>query len=197
MLNCPKGKILRKGYLRKTKTKSIKVKAKCIRSTSASGQKRTTRDLKIMASKNKMHRQMREKYGTPKCKKGEIVREGYKRKSYTKKTGTKVGSKNIKPGCIKKVGKPGSKGRQLFRLEKGTLGKYGYENVQNLNKMERRYALNRAVKDMNPLSVYRKLIAVNVLNENKNPSLARLYKDDANYVKTTTDYKHRPTATKL
>jgi hypothetical protein len=50
---------------------------------------------------------------------------------------------------------------------------------------------------MNPLSVYRKLIAVTVLNENKNPSLARLYKDDANYVKTTTEYKHRPTATKL
>ena len=40
---------------------------------------------------------------------------------------------------------------------------------------------------MNLLSVYRKLVAVNVLNENTNPSLVRLYKDDANYVKTTID----------
>ena len=186
MTTCPKGKILRKGYIKKTKTGSKKIKANCIKSTSASGLKRSSIDKKIMKQKSKTHSQIREKYGTPKCKKGEIIREGYKRKTGSKKT-------VVKPVCIKKTGKKGSKGKQLFRMEKGTLGQFGYENVKNLTVSQRHTALSRAVKNMNPLSVFRKLKAIRLVNGNKDPALAEIFNKDASWVKTTDEYQHRST----
>ena len=42
-----------------------------------------------------------------KCKKGDIVRSGYRRKAYTRSDGTRVKATYVKPSCIKNRGAPG------------------------------------------------------------------------------------------
>ena len=184
--SCRKGTILRKAYTRRVKSKKIHVRSGCIRAQSQSGKKRVTVDMAIMSKRRKVHSAMRKKFGTPKCRKGQIVREGY---ILTRKTGVKT---KVAPGCIKATGlskKRGKKGKQLFVLEKGSLTQYGYH--ANLEEKERHMALKRAVGIIKPLSVYRKLNAIYVLNKNRNPKMAILYKGDAEWVKTTPEYKER------
>jgi len=84
----------------------------------------------------------------------------------------------------------GTKGKQLFVLKKGELTKYGYH--ARLSDKTRHHALKKALADgVKPLSLYRKLIAVYVLNKNKHKSLAAIYKKDAIWSKTTPEYKLR------
>ena len=95
-MTCPRGYIRRKAYSRETSTgsgKIVKVKSNCIRALSQSGQKRTSIDRAIIGRKKREHLQARQKFGTPKCSSGEIVREGYKRSSYKKKSGSIVPKK--------------------------------------------------------------------------------------------------------
>ena len=64
-MSCPSGMILRKGYTRSSKNKTIKVKSGCIVAQSASGLKRSTNNAPIIKKmktrckrknkKNKMH----------------------------------------------------------------------------------------------------------------------------------------------
>ena len=122
---------------------------------------------------------MRKKFGTPSCKRGEIVREGYIRKSGTR-------SRQVAPGCIKDIGLT-KKGKQLFVLSKGTLTQYGYHT--DLSEKDRHIALRRALTHIKPLSVYRKLNALYVLNKNR--PLGSLYREDAEWVKTTHEYDRR------
>ncbi len=193
MSNCSKGYIKRDSYTRKLSSgKKIKVKANCIKALSQSGLKRIDIDKKIMDREKKMHSLAREKFGTPKCKEGEILKEGYHRKDYKKSSGKKVSSSWVKPTCVKAKGsskKRGSKGKKLFRLEKGTLSKYGYHDIKKLSKNERRSSLKIAINDMKPLSVRRKLIAVSTLQKNTDPKVAQILREDANWVKNTKEYK--------
>ncbi len=174
-MDCPKGKIKRVSYTKKTSTgKKIKINEKCIKAMSQSGKKRSDIDKKIMSKEKREHSIARQKFGTPKCKKGEIVKEGYYGKSW------------VAPTCIKARGnskKRGSKGNKLFRLEKGTLSKYGYHDVKNLSKKERRLSLKNAINDMKPLSVRRKLIAISILQKNTNPAMSKIFKEDAEWIK--------------
>jgi hypothetical protein len=189
---CRKGSILRKGYTRHLKNKTVRVRSGCIKAQSQSGLKRSSVDKAIMTKKRRIERLIRKRFGTPKCKSGEVIREGYTRKSYVRKNGVHVSSSKVGPGCIKAVGlskKRGMKGRQLFVLEKGTLTKFGY-HTHNSEK-ERHEALKKAVKKVRPLSVYRKLNALYVLNKNKNPTIAKMYRKDADWVKTTNEYMNR------
>ena len=192
MKTCSKGSISRKGYVRHLKNKTIRVKGSCIKAQSQSGFKRSSMDKKIMTKKKKTYQQIRKRFGSPKCKSGKVLREGYSRKSYTRKSGVFVTSTKVRPGCIKAVGlsrKRGVKGTQLFILEKGTLTKYGYHSNQSI--VERREALKKALKNTKPLSLYRKLNALYVLNKNKNPPLAKLFRNDADWVKSTSEYINR------
>ena len=209
---CRRGSILRKGYTRHLKRKTVRVPASkgrksyvrhitkknirvpsgCIKAQSQSGKKRTTMDLAKMAKQSKIYATMRSYFGKPKCEKGEIVREGYTRKAYVRKTGIRVSRTKVAPGCIRAVGlskKRGTKGKQLFVLEKGTLTQYGYH--ANLTEEDRHNALKKALVTIKPLSVYRKLNALYVLNKNKDASLANLYRKDADWVRTTPEYAHR------
>jgi hypothetical protein len=170
-MTCPKGYIRRKAYSRETSSgsgKIIKVKSNCIRALSQSGQKRTSIDRAIIGRKKREHLQARQKFGTPRCSSGEIVREGYKRSSYKKKSGTIVPKKWVSPSCIKsRTGRP--KGLQLFILDKNVLSKYGYENIENLSVNKRHESLKKALDDkIKPLSMYRRLIALATLNKNLN-----------------------------
>lgn len=182
--SCKKGEIKRNSYKKKNGTV---VSAKCIKATSQSGKKRSDIDKKIIKEKSKVHKQMREKYGKKKCKSGEVMREGYKRKSKSKSKSRMI---EVKPTCIKsKTGKP--HGEQLFVLEKDVLAKYGYHSVQTLNKTQRRNALKKALKNLIPLSLMRRLNALSVLNKDQNSSLSKIFKDDSEWIKTTDEYKNR------
>ena len=82
------------------------------------------------------------------------------------------------------------KSKQLFVLEKGALIKYGYH--ADISENDRHQALSRALADgLKPLSLYRKLNALYVLNKNQNRALAKLYRKDANWIKDTPEYMAR------
>lgn len=195
--SCKKGEILRKGY---TKKNGTKVKSGCIRATSQSGKKRSDIDKKIIKAKSKQHKAAREKFGYPKkCSTGEILREGYHKKSYSKSSSkgkvSRVKSSWTPPTCIKsQTGRP--KGHQLFVLEEGVLEKYGYTGISNKSQNKRHAALKSALKDINPLSLMRRINALYVLNKNKNPDLAQKFHDDAAFIKSTKEYQNRPTDVK-
>jgi hypothetical protein len=146
-----------------------------------------------MRKTQKMHERIRREFERPLCKEGQVIREGYERPAYMRKNGTYVSSTKVRPGCIRGVGmskKRGRKGRQLFVLQKGTLSQYGYH--ADRDQLERHDALDRALIYTKPLSLYRKLNALYVLNKNKNPKMAALFRGDADWVKTRPEYLNRP-----
>ncbi len=140
-------------------------------------------DKKIMAQEKREHTIARQKYGTPECKKGQVVREGYF------KSGSKKGYRYgtwVAPTCITATGnakKTGKKGSKLFRVNKGTLSQFGYTNIKQMSKKERRDSLKKAISTIDPLTVRRKLIAVSTLQKNTNPKLSQMLKDDSEWVK--------------
>ena len=169
---CPSGMIVRNAYTRKNSriTRKIYVPKRCIKAQSQSGKKRVDINAAKLAKLAKIHKSMRKKFGTPSCK---YIREGYTRKY----RGVNV---NVAPGCMNHA-----KGKPLFILEKGTLGDYHTK----LSMKDRHTALLKVLKKIKPLSVYRKLVALYVLNKNK--PLGILYKKDADWVKTTQEYINR------
>ena len=137
-----------------------------------------------------------------KCSKGMILRNGYTRKIKNKII-------KVNPGCITAQSASGlkrselnepllKKRRQLcltrnrkyktnhkcnvlFQLEKGTLSKFGY-SMKNTQE-SRHKSLKKAIKHIKPLSIYRRLIALYVLNKNKYPENAKIFKNDAEWIK--------------
>jgi hypothetical protein len=73
------------------------------------------------------------------------------------------------------------KSKQLFVLKKGELTKYGYH--ADLSKSKRHEALKKARSEFTPLSLFRKLNAVYVLNKNRDKKRAATFKADANWAK--------------
>ena len=65
----------------------------------------------------------------------------------------------------KKASKRASK-RAIIIVDKDVLGKYGYDNIKNISANKRHIALKKALKELKPLSVYRRLIAIATLNKN-------------------------------
>lgn len=81
---------------------------------------------------------------------------------------------------------------RLFTLKKDVLKKYGYVDVKHKSAQARHAAIDRALADgVGPLSLFRKINALYVLNENRDPRLAAMFHADREYVKTTPGYKHR------
>lgn len=171
--------IRRVAYTRKVGNKLIHVPSRLIKARSQSGLKRSSIDKKKLEYLKKIHLKARKRFGTPKCKKNEIIKEGYK----TKKNSW------IKPTCIKDVGNKG-KGIQRFILEKGTLSRFGYHDISNLSLNKRHSSLKKAVKKLKPTTVMRKINALYVLNKNKEPKLARIFKNDVKFVQNLPEYKN-------
>jgi len=141
-----------------------------------------------------------------KCPTGMILRKAYTR---TNKSNKKNKSIKVKSGCIiaqsasglkrttinapiiKKMRTTCKKNNKkyhtqhkcnvLFHLEKGTLSKFGY-SMKN-SQQSRRQSLKKAIKHVKPLAIYRRLIALYVLNKNKHPANAKVFKDDAEWMK--------------
>jgi hypothetical protein len=95
------------------------------------------------------------------------------------KKGSKV---NNKKGS-KINNKKGSKKKVIIIIEKDVLGKYGYDNIKNISATKRHIALKKALKELKPLSVYRRLIAIATLNKNKDNELFDILRADAEWVK--------------
>jgi len=125
------------------------------------------------------------------------MRAAYPRKSYQRSDGTQVSRAVVGQTCVTargKAAKTGQKGTQLFHLEKDVLKPYGYQNVANMSMNDRHRALKRALVDIKPLPLFRRINALYVLNENQNPDLARVFKADRDFIKTTSEYAMRDTA---
>jgi hypothetical protein len=180
---CSKGYIKRSGYTRQTKSGKIGVQPKCIKAISQSGKKRVDMDKKLLKKLETIHSKARKIFGTPKCKSGYILREGYHRKKSMRSGVKKIKSRWISPKCIKsKSGRP--HGKQLFVLEKGTLSKFGYSKINDLTLTQRKEALHKALQQLKPITIFKKLNAVSTLNKNTNPPLSKMFKRDANWVKS-------------
>ena len=104
-----------------------------------------------------------------------------------RKTVRKSKSRSGRRKTTKKIIK---KSKPLFVLKKGALIKYGYH--ADISENDRHQALSRSLADgLQPLSLYRKLNALYVLNKNQNRALAKLYRKDANWIKDTPEYMAR------
>lgn len=204
--NCKKGEIYRKSYSRKTKTNNVKVPGSCIRATSQTGKKTSIENRRFLRNKAKSHEKAKKlsRSKSKTCSKNQIkrsayMRSGYTRKGYTKKDGSKIKRSIVKgtivsEGCTKNRGGLGRSG-PLFHLEEDVLKKFGYEKVKQMTELQRHRSLKRALKGgIKPLPLFRRINALYVLNKNQDPALAKLFRKDRDYVKTTNEYKNRDTA---
>ena len=107
-----------------------------------------------------------------KCPRGTIRRKAYK---------TKRGV-TVRSSCIKDRGLPG-KGKRLFTLKKGELGKYGYSLKQAREK--RRVALNKARKELSHATLVRKINALSILMKNTHPDYSRRARADVKWLGKT------------
>lgn len=201
---CSSGKILRKAYSKKSGTR---VPSRCILSVSRTGRKRSTSNRRLMSAKARLHKEARKKFKgrfSAKCHRGEILREGtraksYSRRSYSRRSGIRVKSAKVKsawraPACIKsRTGKSTKGVPRIGPLEKGVLAKFGYHRVENLSKHDRHVALRKALRKIPALSLYRSLKAVATLSKNINRRAFRIFRDDAKWVKRTREYVRRAT----
>jgi hypothetical protein len=191
---CSKGKIYRKGYIRKVhnSNKYIRIKPNCILAQSQSGKKMVDINKKIMSLKRTSHKLARQTFGTPKCSKGEILREGYIRRSY-KRSNSKniIGPTIVAPTCIQsRTGK--SHGKELFLPpEKGVLGEFNYHDVVNMSLSKRHQSLKKALLKIKPLSLARRLNALYLLNRTTNKKASKIFKEDEQWLKTTDEYINR------
>lgn len=195
--SCPKGQIKRVSYTRRRGRKTSRVPSTCIKATSQTGEKTSVSQRRILSRLKSIHKRARAKFGTPKCGKSEILREGYHKKKYSRKSKSgkrsRVKSTWVEPVCIKSTtGKP--HGKQLFRLEKGVLEKFGYFDVRRMPTSKRQHALKRALGELKPLALFRRLNALYVLNKDKDPDIAKVFRSDRDWVRKTPEYQRRQTS---
>jgi len=174
------------------------VAASCITATSQSGQKRSVSQKRYLAQRAKIQKEARRRFSrqTPKkCPPGKILREGYHRKSYKRTSrGKSVSVKGawVPPTCAPSINR--QKGKRLFSLERGALGKYGYEDLHELTTQQRHKALDKALSEgIKPLPLLRRVNALYVLNKRKDPALAQKIHSDVDYIRNTKAYQNRST----
>jgi len=170
------------------------VPARCIikrSSVAPPGMTRAAVNKAIMKRKEKVSKKLERQYGVKKCSKGNIMKKGYIRKASKKNKNKR--SVKVAPTCIS--AKPGKKSSsstaRIGPLMPDVLKKYGYK--ASLTKDKRQGALNKALKVLEPVSLFRRLTALRVFTKNKNPVLSLKFKNDAEYIKTTPIWQKRNT----
>ena len=157
---CPTGYIKRKGYTRKNTGKHVV--ATCIRSTSP------------YASAPEKKRKSRKS-----CPSGKIPRASYTR-HVIRKNGSKK-SVHVKSTCVK-----GSVSKlpvqMIGPLRKGELKKFGYS--YKLPESVRHHSMNKAIKQLGALDVYRKLDAVAKLSKEKNKQAHMVFSADRDWIRS-------------
>ncbi len=117
-------------------------------------------------------------------------------KKGSRKRGRPLGSKNKSPSQRSRSRNNSttrrSSGRKLspretvrnaaMNMRKGRLSSFGYSNIKSLSAQERHDALDKAIQDENPLSVFRKINLIYVLNKNNQP-VADILNRDKNWIR--------------
>ena len=182
---CPAGFIVRDSY--KTR-RGTKVPARCIHKLTDLPMKREKwqrmKNLEINAKENLAKRLSK---GPKKCPAGMILRKGSVRKAYTRSNGKRVGVSVMPATCIKDLGAKGKNPRKIPRvtLRKGSLGMYGYADVDSMTTAGRHAALARATEAYGPLTVMRKVQYVATLNKRTDPKTSRIFQSDADWIRKT------------
>jgi hypothetical protein len=101
------------------------------------------------------------------CPSGQVLRFGSTRKS-------KKSNRRTRKVCGPGIGK----------LKEGQLAKFGYSDVVHKTVEARRAALDNAVKEFGPLSVFRKLNAVYVYGRRSAKESSKIFKEDRDWVKS-------------
>jgi hypothetical protein len=78
---------------------------------------------------------------------------------------------------------------KIVLKHKDTLSRHGYHDVKTLSVKERRAALSRAVAELGPTYVIRKLNVLAIYNKNKAPRLAARFRADMRFVQKVRDAK--------
>ena len=201
--SCPSGHILRDSY----KTVSGKCSpSRCVRKTGLLKGKSSVRAEKHFAlAKEKLikARSMSLKRGIhvdTRCDKAQILRRGYTRRSYDRRTGKHYRHALVAPGCIKKRGKSkrinGEPTVRIFLDEDDHfLSEYGYFDVENKTKEERISSLHKLINHFLPIKgematynyVIKALNARYIVNKNTNPKVSRIFKVDQRLI--SAEYK--------
>jgi hypothetical protein len=188
-----KGHVWRKAHTRTLRNgKTIKVPGQWVKSVRTAHYKWAKKQVEKKKKEGRIV--AKERFKTPKCKKGEIVRKGYVRKAYTKTlpNGKTIRIKRtvVAPVCVKDVGLPG-KGARVVKgkkqaigpVRKGALGVFGYSMDKSAEM--RRKALKKAVKEYGRTAVLRKVNAIVVWNKYKAPTTSKKATADVNWIKKT------------
>lgn len=114
------------------------------------------------------------------CPSGQILRSGYRRKSYRRSGGVRVSATRVSSHCIKDVGRVGKGPKLIGPLKKGALHRYGYD--PDNSEASRHSALDRAVRAEGLSKIVKRLNAVRVFTKNTNPRLSAKYNADMSYI---------------
>jgi len=156
---CPPGYSKRSGFTRKINGKHIK--AICV----------------VSQSKNSKAK------GKGRCGPGKILRSAYTR-HIIGKNGVRKEVK-VSSSCIRDVGKPGKLAPGvpgIGPLKKGELQRFGY--AYKLPEADRHASLYRAIKELGPLNVYRKLDAVAKLTHLTSPQASATFIADRDWIRS-------------
>ena len=184
---CGRGQLMRKGYTytRADGTK-VRVKPVCIMDMGVRGRAATAKAkyVKGKLAEQSLARKMTKK--SNKCKKGQILRSAYIRKSYTSpRTKRRIPSTVVAASCVKDMGAPGKSKAKAFQIpiiRKGLLAKYGYHDIATLTMDQRHQALKKAVNAYGPQEVIWRLNAVANLQNVANPKISKMFRTDQRWV---------------
>jgi hypothetical protein len=174
-MNCPEGKVFRKGYTHKS---GKYVKGSCVKRPGAN----TRRSNNSSCPPGHI---LRKSY-TRKMS-NSVARQGYER---TKKNGSKFRvfpkklERHVQATCIvnRKSKSSIPKGTKTFGdLKQGELKKYGYS--YRLPEGERRKALTKAINAYGASTTYHKLNAVAKLTARTVPKASKAFSDDRNWIR--------------
>ena len=189
--SCPSGHVLRESY----RSKSGKVvRARCIRKTGIfpgkASEKAAMRKSRA-AARATMAARMSARAGFPvpsRCPTGMTLRAGYTRRTYTRKSGSRVHSSLAHPACIPRRGKSGRK-TKIFAIDPKLdhyLSQFGYVDIINKDQATRHAALHKLIahleKKHGMMAAWNYVIkALNyraLVNRNTNKQVSRLMKAD-------------------
>lgn len=114
-----------------------------------------------------------------------VIKEGYTRKT---KTGTvrvfpKKRSSYVKASCINDVGAPGklsASASKIGPLKEGELKRFGY--LYKAPEADRHRALELAIRNKDPLTIYHRLNAVAKLSKTSAPLASAVFARDRNWI---------------
>ena len=176
MPHCHNDEIHRKSFIRKGK----RIPASCIHRVSPYPEKYANFQTTVLKRMTQRLRGLSKgkRGNTKKCPSGKILRKAYVRYS-------KRGKRSLVKGvCITKKGNPKritTKG--IGPLRKGELTQFGYTKIMNLSLKERHEAIEKAIKQLGSLSVWKKINALYVYTKNTNPILSAKYNEDRNWIR--------------